>query len=134
MQELQYNRTIRTCTQLETCCFGFAPALRLLCSMSIGDNSILGDDRWGGLFGIRADFIAIDDVKVLYLSCSSVAVALQATCSHVAVVVQLCCTSAQFVAVDSVKVLHFCCFFVAVVLQLFAVVLHFCCIRRHRQH
>jgi hypothetical protein len=32
--------------------------------VSIGDNSILGDHRWGGLFGIEAQFIAIDDVKV----------------------------------------------------------------------
>ena len=32
-------------------------------SVSIGDNSILGDTRWGGLFGIEADFIALDDVK-----------------------------------------------------------------------
>ncbi len=38
--------------------------------MSIGDNSILGDDRWGGLFGIRAEFIAIDDVKVLKPCCT----------------------------------------------------------------
>jgi hypothetical protein len=32
--------------------------------VSIGDNSILGDPRWGGLFGIEAQFIAVDDVKV----------------------------------------------------------------------
>ena len=32
--------------------------------MSIGDNSLLGDDRWAGLFGIDAEFVAIDDVKV----------------------------------------------------------------------
>jgi hypothetical protein len=32
--------------------------------VSIGDNSILGDHRWGGLFGIEAQFIAVDDVKV----------------------------------------------------------------------
>ena len=34
------------------------------CSMSIGDNALLGDPRWAGLFGIEAEFIAIDDVKV----------------------------------------------------------------------
>ena len=34
-------------------------------SMSIGDNALLGDERWGGLFGIEADFVAVDDVKVL---------------------------------------------------------------------
>ena len=33
--------------------------------MSIGDNALLGDERWGGLFGIEADFVAVDDVKVL---------------------------------------------------------------------
>lgn len=33
--------------------------------MAIGENSLLGDARWGGLFGIDADFIAIEDVKVL---------------------------------------------------------------------
>ncbi len=32
--------------------------------MSIGDNSLLGDMRWGGLFGIDAEFIAAEDVKV----------------------------------------------------------------------
>jgi hypothetical protein len=32
--------------------------------MSIGDNSLLGDVRWGGLFGIDAEFIAAEDVKV----------------------------------------------------------------------
>ena len=32
--------------------------------MSIGDNALLGDPRWAGLFGIEAEFIAIDDVKV----------------------------------------------------------------------
>jgi hypothetical protein len=33
--------------------------------VSIGDNSLLGDPRWGGLFGIEARFIAAEDVKVL---------------------------------------------------------------------
>ncbi len=32
--------------------------------VSIGDNSLLGDVRWGGLFGIDAEFIAAEDVKV----------------------------------------------------------------------
>ena len=35
--------------------------------MSIGDNSILGDTRWGGIFGIDAYFVAIEDVKVQYI-------------------------------------------------------------------
>ena len=25
---------------------------------SIGDNSVLGDPRWGGLYGIESDFVA----------------------------------------------------------------------------
>ena len=37
------------------------------CRMSIGDNSILGDTRWGGIFGIDAYFVAIEDVKVQYI-------------------------------------------------------------------
>ena len=37
---------------------------RIALRVSIGDNSILGDQRWGGLFGIEAEFIALDDVKV----------------------------------------------------------------------
>jgi hypothetical protein len=32
--------------------------------VSIGDNSLLGDLRWGRLFGIDAEFIAAEDVKV----------------------------------------------------------------------
>jgi len=32
--------------------------------VSIGDNSLLGDLRWGGLFGVDAQFIATEDVKV----------------------------------------------------------------------
>jgi hypothetical protein len=32
--------------------------------MSIGDNSLLGDVRWGGMFGVEAQFVAVDDVKV----------------------------------------------------------------------
>ncbi len=35
-------------------------------SMSIGDHSLLGDPRWAGMFGVEADFVAIDDVKVTY--------------------------------------------------------------------
>ena len=27
-------------------------------SSSIGDNSLLGDTRWGGLYGVEADFLA----------------------------------------------------------------------------
>ncbi len=31
---------------------------------SIGDNSILGDHRWGGLFGVDADFVANENCKI----------------------------------------------------------------------
>ncbi len=42
----------------------------LACRVSIGDNSLLGDQRWGGLFGIDARFIAAEDVKVCNLQLS----------------------------------------------------------------
>lgn len=31
---------------------------------SIGDNSILGDARWGGMYGIDADFVADENCKI----------------------------------------------------------------------
>ena len=36
-----------------------------LCSMSIGDKSILGDRRWAGLYGVDADFVALDNCKIV---------------------------------------------------------------------
>ena len=36
-----------------------------LTSGSIGDNSLLGDVRWGGLWGIDADFVADEHCKVI---------------------------------------------------------------------
>ena len=36
---------------------------------SIGDNSILGDGRWGGLYGIEADFVAHENCKICSIRC-----------------------------------------------------------------
>ncbi len=31
---------------------------------SIGDNSVLGDTRWAGVYGVDAEFVADEDCKV----------------------------------------------------------------------
>jgi hypothetical protein len=42
----------------------YADMIVFLYRVSIGDNSLLGDLRWGGLFGVEAEFFALEDVKV----------------------------------------------------------------------
>ena len=37
---------------------------------SIGDNSLLGDGRWAGLYGIDADFVAEENSKAVILLAS----------------------------------------------------------------
>jgi hypothetical protein len=41
---------------------------------SFGDNSILGDTRWGGLFGVDTDFVANENCKICCISAQHVAV------------------------------------------------------------
>lgn len=43
---------------------------------SIGDNSILGDTRWGGLYGVDADFVAAENCKVCCVGSEDVQVRL----------------------------------------------------------
>ncbi len=33
-------------------------------SDSIGDNCMIGDTRWGGLYGIDVDFVAVENCKL----------------------------------------------------------------------
>ncbi len=35
------------------------------CSGTIGANTILGDERWAGAYGVEADFWAYDNCKVV---------------------------------------------------------------------
>ena len=37
---------------------------------SIGDNALLGDKRWGGLYGIDADFVAEENSKAVLILAS----------------------------------------------------------------
>uniref|UniRef100_A0A7S0M6N4 Cyclic nucleotide-binding domain-containing protein n=1 Tax=Cryptomonas curvata TaxID=233186 RepID=A0A7S0M6N4_9CRYP len=47
---------------------GSGPVLaRLRIGDSIGDNSVLGDNRWGGAYGVDLDFTASDNCSVIYL-------------------------------------------------------------------
>ena len=41
---------------------------------SIGDNSILGDTRWSGLYGIDADFVANENCKICYIRAKDILV------------------------------------------------------------
>jgi hypothetical protein len=41
---------------------------------TIGANSVLGDKRWAGAYGIEADYRAEDNCKVLYLLTSDILV------------------------------------------------------------
>jgi hypothetical protein len=41
---------------------------------SIGDNSILGDARWGGMYGIDADFVANENCKICCFSAEHIVV------------------------------------------------------------
>lgn len=34
---------------------------------SIGDNAILGDVRWAGMYGAEADFVANENCKICYV-------------------------------------------------------------------
>jgi hypothetical protein len=43
-------------------------------SGSIGDNSILGDTRWGGLYGVDADFVAAENCKICCVASEGVLV------------------------------------------------------------
>ena len=40
----------------------------------IGDSAIIGDDRWAGTLGIRADFVARTHCSVAYVSTTDIAV------------------------------------------------------------
>ena len=44
-----------------------APALLLRARDSFGDHALLGDPRWGGVFGVDTDFVAVEDVRVVSL-------------------------------------------------------------------
>ena len=42
--------------------------------MSIGDNSILGDRRWAGMYGVHADFVARENCKIVCVAAADVMV------------------------------------------------------------
>ena len=37
------------------------------CSASFGDNSVLGDERWGGVYGIDVELVAEENCKTCYI-------------------------------------------------------------------
>ena len=43
-------------------------------SAAIGSNSILGDTRWAGYYGVEADFIAADNCKICSFLASDIKV------------------------------------------------------------
>lgn len=45
-----------------------------VCSSSIGANSLLGDPRWAGLYGVEADFVAQEHCKICCIGAESVQV------------------------------------------------------------
>lgn len=50
------------------------PVIPPRCSSSIGDNSLLGDPRWAGLYGVEADFVAEEHCKICCISAEGVEV------------------------------------------------------------
>ena len=43
---------------------------------SMGDNVVLGDTRWAGLYGIEADFVADENCKICYFTAADLLVRL----------------------------------------------------------
>ena len=42
----------------------------------MGDNVVLGDTRWAGLYGIEADFVADENCKICYFTAADLLVRL----------------------------------------------------------
>jgi hypothetical protein len=41
---------------------------------TIGDSAIIGDDRWAGTFGVKADFVATTHCSVAFISTQEIQV------------------------------------------------------------
>ncbi len=41
---------------------------------SIGDNSVLGDPRWAGMYGVDADFVAEENCRICCISAAFIRV------------------------------------------------------------
>ena len=48
-----------------------APVLVLRARDSFGDNALLGDARWGGVYGLDVDFVACEDCRAVWLDAAA---------------------------------------------------------------
>ena len=64
LYELELYKPCWTIRAKTTLCLNAVLIFHQLHSQSFGNNSFLGDERWGGFYGIEAEFVAVDNCKI----------------------------------------------------------------------